>query len=77
MSRKVVLWLLTLTACLFMLPLGTCVRLGVDGGVQSFEPCDVLNCVDPSFLDPCRFLECGRPIRAQTWGESSTSSSGG
>jgi len=38
----------------------------LDGVVQSVEPCDFLNCQDPRFSDPCRFLQCNRTSRPIT-----------
>lgn len=58
--RKFSKWLITLTCGMFVLPFGACLSASVDGVLQSFQPCDVLNCQDPTYFDPCLFIECGR-----------------
>jgi len=66
MKRRLITWLLTLSASMFVLPFGSCVQASLDGVVQSVEPCDFLNCQDPRFVDPCRFLQCNRTSRPIT-----------
>jgi len=68
MRHRLLKWLLAVSVSMFVLPFGTCLSASIQGMVQSFEPCDTLNCNDPNFFDPCRFLQCERTQRPQTWG---------
>jgi hypothetical protein len=59
--RKFMKWMLTISLSMFVLPFSACVGTSIDGVVQSFVPCDVLNCQNPTFFDPCMWLQCQRP----------------
>jgi len=71
MIRKLTKWLLALGVVVLAVPGGACFNAAVNGLVQSFEVCDVINCQDSNYVIPCRFLECGRPVREIGWGEPS------
>lgn len=66
MRRKLLTWMMTVSAGLFVLPLSTCARSSVNGIIQSITPCDFINCDDPSYFDPCMFIQCDRPVRTPT-----------
>ncbi|MFA5863807.1 MAG: hypothetical protein WC975_03880 [Phycisphaerae bacterium] len=63
MRRKLLTLLITLTTGMFVIPFGTCAGSAVNGVIQSFKPCDVLNCQNPTYFDPCMFINCNRTGR--------------
>ncbi len=56
----------------FVLPFATCAASSINGVVQAFKPCDVFNCQNPNYFDPCMFMECNRTIRVPTYGDIDT-----
>ncbi len=60
MRRKIVTWLIALAASAYILPYATCATSAINGVVQAFKPCDVINCQNPPYFDPCMFLQCSR-----------------
>jgi hypothetical protein len=66
MRRKLLNWMMAISAGLFVLPLSTCARSSVNGIIQSITPCDFINCNDPSYINPCMFIQCDRPVRTPT-----------
>ncbi len=63
MRRKLLNWMMALSAGLFVVPLSTCATSAVNGVIQTIRPCDFLNCEDPQYIDPCMFLQCERTTR--------------
>lgn len=61
MRRKVIIWFLTLATTAFALPFATCATSSIQGVIQAFKPCDVFNCQNPNYFDPCMFINCVRP----------------
>jgi len=72
MKKKIISILITLSACVLVLPVGTCASSAVNGVVQAFKPCDVFNCSNPNYLDPCKYLQCSRPTRTSIFTGEST-----
>lgn len=77
MRRKLTIWLVSLTAGAFVLPYATCATSSINGVIQAFKPCDVLNCENPQYFDPCMFIQCNRYVRLPTLSSSTTDTTGG
>lgn len=69
MMRRLTTWLATLSLSLFVLPFGACASSALKGVVESWQPCDVFNCEDPNYIDPCMYLQCDKIQRSPTYGE--------
>jgi hypothetical protein len=74
MRRKLFQWLLTLAAGTFIINISTCARSAIQGAVDSVIPCDILNCTDPSYVDPCMFIQCNRTAPTQQYGNDDSDS---
>jgi len=72
MKRKLITWLIALTASAFVLPYATCATSAINGVVQAWKPCDVLNCVDPPYFNPCAILNCNRGVTTTTTEDTTT-----
>jgi len=69
MMRKLLKWFLTIGLGMCFLPFGACLGSAPNGLVQSFKVCDVFNCQNPNYFDPCDWLQCGVIFRPPTFGE--------
>jgi hypothetical protein len=63
MKRRIIRWMLTLGTCVYALDLGTCALGLAQGSINGIQMCDIVNCDDPSYIDPCKILSCTGPDR--------------
>jgi ABC-type oligopeptide transport system substrate-binding subunit len=75
MKRKLITGLITMATAMYVFPFAVCATSAITGLLYSFKPCDVFNCVNPSYFDPCEVINCSEGIRSvPTISTTSTSS---
>jgi hypothetical protein len=58
MRRRFRLLATGMLSCCLVLPFGACAAGAINGILRSFKPCDVLNCENTAYFDPCALLQC-------------------
>ncbi len=63
MKRKLAKWLITMTATVTFIPIGSCAGTLLNGAVAAANPQSIFNPNNPYF-DPCMILNCDDSAQA-------------